>query len=127
MMTKDEISSRISELREAQSKTALKKKEDNLRFLAEVIKTPISQIGPDRSLCAHYSERVVGHTPAGEPIIRLTLRKLDPHCAIEIYSKMCSHFEPDRVEVDGGRKTLQCINERAEEVRPALARRYGFI
>lgn len=44
--------------------------------------------------------------------------------ALELDAKLAGHFEPDRVEVEAGPKTLLSIKERAAEVSSALARRY---
>jgi hypothetical protein len=44
--------------------------------------------------------------------------------AIAEDNKMAGHYEPDRVEVEAGPKTLLSIKERAAQVSAALARRY---
>jgi len=139
LMTNDGVIRKIEELRRPQTKAALRKKEDNLRFLADIIGTPISQIGPDSPLCAEYSEQRIGggaqgklkrgqaasgNETVGPEIIRRTVKKPDPLRAIEIYSKLLGHYEPDRIEVEAGPKTLQSIKERAAQVSSALARRY---
>jgi hypothetical protein len=139
LMTNDGVQARITELRTPQTKAALRMKEDNLRFLAEVIVTPLSQIGPDSPLCVEYVEEYIsggaagkrrrGHTSAGNEsaspvMIRRRVKKLDPLRAIELYSKMLGHFEPDRTEIAVPSKTLLSIKERAAQVVSALARRY---
>lgn len=43
--------------------------------------------------------------------------------ALEIDAKLAGHFEPDRVEVDVGEKTLMTIKERAEQMVSAMARK----
>jgi hypothetical protein len=139
LMTNDGVLARIAELRKPQTKAALRMKEDNLRFLAEVIATPLSQIGPDSPLCVEYVEEYIsgdpegkrrrGHASAGNEvaspvIIRRRVKKLDPLRAIELYSKMLGHFEPDRTEIAVPSKTLLSIKERAAQISSALARRY---
>ena len=39
---------------------------------------------------------------------------------------MLGHFEPDRVEVEAGPKTLLSIRERAAQVASALGKRYSI-
>lgn len=139
LMTKDDVKGRIAELRKPQTKSALRKKEDNLRFLAEVIGTPLSEIGPDSPLCAEYTEEVIGggnrgklkrgNAPSGNEkvgatVIRRKVKKPDVLRAIELYSKLLGHFEPDRVEVDAGPKTLLSIKERAAQVSAGLSAVY---
>lgn len=139
LLTNADIKSRVAELREPQTKAALRKKEDNLQFLAEVIATPLSRIGPDSPLCVEYVEEYIsgapegkrrrGHASAGKEIaspviIRRRVKKLDPLRAIEIYSKMLGHFEPDRTEIAVPSKTLLSIKERALQVASVLGRRY---
>lgn len=140
LMTNDGVQARIAELRKPQTKAALRMKEDNLRFLAEVIATPLSQIGPDSPLCVEYVEEYVSGGAAGKQrrgqasagsevaspvIIRRRVKKLDPLRAIELYSKMLGHFEPDRTEIAVPSKTLLNIKERAAQVVSALCRRYS--
>lgn len=139
-LAKPRIAERIAELRKPQTKAALRKKEDNLRFLAEVIGTALKDIGPDSPLCAEYTEDFIaggsrgklmrgkaasGNEVAGADVIRRRVKKPDPLRAIELYSKLLGHFEPDRVEVEAGPKTLLSIKERAAQVSSALARRYN--
>ena len=138
-LAKPRIAERIAELRKPQTKAALRKKEDNLRFLAEVIGTALKDTGPDSPLCAEYTEDFIaggsrgklmrgkaasGNEVAGADVIRRRVKKPDPLRAIELYSKLLGHFEPDRVEVEAGPKTLLSIKERAQHVASALARRY---
>lgn len=139
LLTNADIKERVSELRKPQTKAALRMKEDNLRFLAEVIATPLSQIGPDSPLCVEYVEEYVSGGSEGKPrrghatekkeiaspvIIRRRVKKLDPLRAIELYSKMLGHFEPDRTEIAVPSKTLLNIKERAAQISSVLARRY---
>lgn len=44
--------------------------------------------------------------------------------AMEVDAKLAGHFEPDRVEVEAGPKTLLSIKERASQVTSALAGKY---
>lgn len=139
-LSKADAQTRIAELRKPQTKAALRKKDDNLRFLAEVIGTALSNVGPDSPICVEYVEEFIaggargklkrgkaprGNEAVGVDIIRRRVKKCDPLRAIEIYSKLLGHFEPDRVEVETGPKTLQSIKERAAQVSSALVRRYS--
>lgn len=45
--------------------------------------------------------------------------------AMEADARLAGHFEPDRVEVDVGEKTLLSIKERASQVTSALAGKYA--
>ena len=129
----------LAELRKPQTNEALRAKRDNLRFLADVIETPLSEIGPDSPLCVEYSEKSIGggaqgqlkrgkeasgNEKAGPEILRRRVKKCDPLRAIEIYNRMLGYNEPDRTELEVGPSTLQTIKERALEVDSALARRY---
>lgn len=134
------IAARVAELRKPQTQKALRKKEDNLRFLADVIGIALRDIGPDSPLCVEYTEELIGggnrgklkrgKAPSGnetieEPVLRRRVKKPCPLRAIEIYSKLLGHYEPDRVEVEAGPKTLQTIKERANQVASALGRNWG--
>ena len=52
-----------------------------------------------------------------------TVKMQDRLRAMEIDAKLAGHFEPDRVEVDVGEKTLLSIKERAQQMVSALARK----
>lgn len=54
-----------------------------------------------------------------------TATRSDRIRAMEVDAKLAGHFEPDRVEVEAGPKTLISIKERAAQVSSALARRYN--
>lgn len=120
LMTNDDIQKKISGLQKTLSKALLRKKEDNLQFLSDIISTPISEIGPDSPVCAHYSETIVGKTTDGQPIIRRHVKRMDALRAIELYSKLMGHFDPDRTEIDVRPSPLIDIKKRAEEVASAL-------
>ena len=60
-----------------------------------------------------------------EIAIDSTATRSDRIRAMEVDAKLAGHFEPDRVEVEAGPKTLLSIKERAAQVSSALARRYG--
>lgn len=139
LMENDGVKARIAELRQPQTKSALRKKDDNLRYLADVIGTALRDIGPDSPLCVEYSEELVGggnrgklrrgKAPSGNeitevPILRRRVKKPCPLRAIEIYSKLLGHFEPDRLELEAGPKTLLSIKERAQQVSSALIKKY---
>ncbi len=138
-MTNDDVKRHIATLRQPQTKAALRKKEDNLRYLADVIGTALVNIGPDSPLCVEFSEELIGGGNRGKlrrgkaasgneitevPILRRRVKKPCPLRAIEIYSKLLGHFEPDRVEIEAGPKTLLSIKERAAQVSSALIRKY---
>ena len=129
---------KISELSEPRTEQALLKKEDNLRWLAGCITTPINQIDGNSPFVTEYSQEQIaggrqgqlkrGQAPSGNekndpPIIRTKIKKCDPLRAIEIYSKLRGHFEPDRIEVDLGEKTILSIKERAMQMASPLARK----
>lgn len=138
-LSKDDAKARIAELRKPQTQKALRKKEDNLRFLADVIGTAINEITAASPLCVEYTEEIIGggnrgklkrgnapsgNETTGETVLRRRVKKPCPLRAIELYSKLLGHFEPDRVEVEAGPKTLQTIKERAHEVASALGRNW---
>lgn len=139
MKENEGVKAHIALLRAPQTKSALRKKDDNLRYLAEVIGTALADIGPDSPLCVEFTEEMVGggnrgklrrgNAPSGNevtetPILRRRVKKPCPLRAIEIYSRLLGHFEPDRVEVEAGPKTLLSIKERAQQVSSALIRKY---
>ena len=138
MLTKANVEAKIAELRKPQTEQALRSKDENLRYLASVIETAIRDIGPDSPLCVEYVEEVIaggsrgqlkrGQAPSGNevtepPVLRRRVKKPDPLRAIELYCRMRGHFEPDRVEVDVGEKTLITIKERAQQMVSAMARK----
>jgi len=126
LMTNDDIAARIAGLRKPQTKNALRTKDENLRYLAAVIGTPLRDIGPDSPLCVEYTENAIvsgsrgklkrgealsGNETTGATVIRRKIKKPDPLRAIEIYSRLCGHFEPDRVEVEAAPQALMSIKE----------------
>lgn len=138
-LAKPHIAARVAQLRKPQTQKALRKKEDNLRFLADVIGTAINEITAASPLCVEYTEEIIGggnrgklkrgnapsgNETTGETVLRRRVKKPCPLRAIELYSKLLGHFEPDRVEVEAGPKTLQTIKERAHEVASALGRNW---
>jgi len=139
MMANDGVKARIAELRLPQTKAALLKKEDLLRYLAASITTPLNEIGSDSPLCIEYTEEVIGggnrgklkrgnapsgNETVGETILRRRVKKPDPLRATELYAKLLGYFEPDRVEIDAGPQVLMSIKERAKEVTSTLISRY---
>ncbi|MCW1885529.1 terminase small subunit [Luteolibacter flavescens] len=138
-LSNPDVQAKIAALREPQTKAAHMTKDEKLRFLAELIRTPIEQIGPDSPLCVEFSEETVaggsrgklrrgqapsGNEVAGPTVLRRKVKMGDKLRAIELHSKLLGHFEPDRVEVDVGEKTLLSIKERASQVTSALAGKY---
>jgi hypothetical protein len=139
MKENEGVKAHIALLRLPQTKAALRKKEDNLRYLAEVIGTALADIDPNSPVCTEFTEDFIaggsrgklkkgkatsGNEVAGPDIIRRRVKKPCPLRAIEIYSRLLGHFEPDRVEVEAGPKTLLSIKERAAQVSSALIRKY---
>jgi hypothetical protein len=133
------VKAKIAELRQPQTKEALLKKEDLLRYLAAVITTPLKQIDFDSPLCVEYTEDIIGggnrgklkrgnapsgNETVGDPILRRRVKKSDPLRATELYSKLLGYFEPDRVEIDAGPQVLLSIKERAAQVSSSLVTRY---
>jgi hypothetical protein len=133
------VKAKIAELTAPKSAELERTKKENLQWLTDCIVTPISAIGPDSPLCVEYVEEFVaggsrgklkrgqadsGNEVAGPDIIRRRVKKADPLRAMELFARMRGHFEPDRVEVEAGPKTLMTIKERAAQVSSALALRY---
>lgn len=139
LLTKSNVINRIAELRAPQSEKTIQSKEDNLRFLTEVITTALSGVTADSPLCTEYTEdRVLiggskgklkrgqydsGNETTTEPgaIIRRKVKKPDPLKAIELLSKLLGHFEPEKKIIDVGENTLAKIQERAKHVSSVLS------
>lgn len=141
-LTYPDVKARIDELRKPAKEERLRKKEDNLRFLADLIGIDPNDIGDKTHLINEITEDIIaggnrgklkrGNAPSGNETVGDTVirRRVKLPCklrAIEIYSKLLGHFEPDRVEVEAGPKTLLSIKERAEQIREDMRRRYGNI
>jgi hypothetical protein len=135
LLANADIAARIAELRKPQTLAAEMAKEDKLAFLAEIIRTPIGQIGPDSRLCQEYSEETIAggsHAklkrgkqssvigPEPPQVIRRRVKMPDKLRALELHSKLVGDFQPDRVEVDAAPKALDSIRERAAKVASAL-------
>lgn len=139
LMENDGVKAKIAELTAPKSAQLKRSKDDNLQWLTDCITTPLSAIGPDSPLCVEYVEEFIaggsrgklkrgkansGNEVAGPDIIRRRVKKADPLRALEIFSRLRGHFEPDRVEIEVGPKTLLSIKERAAQVSSALIRKY---
>lgn len=131
------IKSRIDQLRKPQTKAALLSKEEKLAFLAEIVRTPVGEVGPDSPLCQEFTEEIVGggrrgklrrgHANSGNetvgPIITRTRSKMaDKLRALELHAKISGDFAPEKHEhvVEAGAETLATLQERAKAVRSAL-------
>jgi hypothetical protein len=136
------VAARIAELRAVvESKgeaIALLTIEEKRRFLAELIRTPIGNIGPESPLCQEFSEDTVaggsrgqlrrGNAPSGnevaaEPILRRKVKMADKLRAIDLDSKLAGHFKPEELVIETGPQTLASIEARAAAVVSALNRR----
>ena len=132
------LTDRIAELRKPQTKAAMLSKEEKLAFLAEIIRTPVGEVGPDSRLCQEYTEEVIGggtrgklkrgSAPSGNEtegmtVIRQRSKMADKLRALELHSKLVGDFEPDRIEVEDGPKRLETIRERSAQIVSAMNRR----
>lgn len=133
------VAARVAELRSVQTRTNLLTKDEKRAFLAEILRTPIGEIGPDSVLCQEYTREQVaggnrgklkrgkadsGNEIDGVPVIRTRVRMADKLKALELDSKLAGHFEPDQVVVETGPKTLESLEARAKEVASALQRNF---
>ena len=132
---KEGVAARIAELRKPQTAAATMTKEEKLAFLAAIIRTPIDQIGPDSPLCQEYTEDCIsggragklkrGVAPSGNEtvtplVFRIKTKMCDKLRALELHSKLVGDFEPEKIEVEAGSKTLASIKERAANVSSVL-------
>jgi len=136
-LTRGNVQARIAELRKTQTKTALLTIQRKREILAEIVETPIGQLGPESPLCAEYVRLKVsggargklkrGRAPSGNEVDgpevwQIRLKGYDKLRAIELDSKLAGHFEPAAVVVESGPSVLDRIRERAERVVSALDR-----
>ena len=66
-----------------------------------------------------------GKAPAGnevvnDTVIRRKIKGIDKLRALELHSKLVGDFEPERVEIETGPKTLEALELRAAAVVSAL-------
>lgn len=135
ILSRVEVQAYIAQLRAPETSKALLTKDEKRAWLADLLRTPIGEIGPDSTLCMEYSSVEVGggdrgrlrrgNAPEGNevsgPPRRLTRVKMaDKLRAIELDSKLAGHFEPDQLIVETGPKTLEAIKQRALNVVSAL-------
>lgn len=99
LMTNADVSNRVKELQKSTADVGVAKmtKQEKLDILAGMI-------------------RVSGTS---------SVKDADKLRAIELHSKLLGHFEPDRMELEFGNKTLQIIKERAAQVGYTLGQRYA--
>ena len=136
-LTRGNVKTRIAELRAPQTAAALLTKDEKRRYLAELLRTPIGQITPDSVLCTEFVTIQVaggnrgklrrgnassGNETEGVPVIQTRVKMADKLRAIELDSKLAGHFEPDRIEVEAGSKTLDVIAARAKKVGSILCK-----
>ncbi|MCF7675527.1 MAG: terminase small subunit [Akkermansiaceae bacterium] len=112
-LTKPDIKAHLAELRAPQTAKAKMTKERKLIFLAEIIRTPIGEIGPDSPLCQEFSEIF---SEKGGTSTRIKMP--DKLRALELHSKLVGDFEAEKVQVES--KTLADIEERAKHVVSTL-------
>lgn len=127
----------IARLRAPQTKAAVLTKEEKLAFLAQIIRTPIGQVGPDSPLCQEYSEDQIGggnrgtlkrgNKPSGNeiieaPIIRRKTKMADKLRAMDLHSKLAGDFAPEQMVVETGPKTLEAVRERAKLLASPMSR-----
>ena len=131
------LKARIDQLRKPQTKDALISKEEMLIYLAQSIKTPIEDIGPNSPLCTEYSEQVVGGGRNGrlrrgkaesgneeitQSVIHRKVKMNDKLRALEIYAKLQGYFAPETVVIEDGPEKLKSARERALTIASPLNR-----
>lgn len=136
-LTNANIKAYIAELRAPEKNRARMTKDEKLRWLEGLIRTPVEELTPGSPYAQELVEEVIGggsrgrlrrgeapsgNETTGPTVIRRKLKMGDKLRAIDLHSKLLGHFEPDRVEVDVGEKTLLSIKERAAQVASTLAR-----
>jgi len=135
LLTFANVKARIAELRKPQTEECLLTLDAKRRILAEIVRTPIGQLGPESPLCAEYVRLKVsggargklkrGRSPGGNEVDdpevwQIRVKGYDKLRALELDSKLAGHFAPDQVVVETGPETLLDIRERAAHVVSAL-------
>jgi hypothetical protein len=120
----------MQKLRAPEVKAALLSIDEKRQFLANALRTPIGQIGPDSVLCREYTRIEIaggasrgklkrGNAPSGnevngEAVVQIRVKGLDPLKVIDLDSRLAGHFAADKIELDTGPVTLAAIEEIAK-------------
>lgn len=132
------VAAYIAGLRAPDVTQAILTKDMKLRYLAELIRTPIGHIGPDSPFCQEYVETVQADTgprgrlrdvqnPAKDEAVApprklVRVKMADKLRAIELHSKLAGDFEPEKIVMEAGGGTLDALRQRAENIASALDR-----
>ncbi len=122
---KVEIVAKIAELRKPQTEKALLSRTKKLLFLEELLRTPISQIGPNSLFCEEYTQTVSVEeaTKKGGNARTITTTKVKSICrlrALETHARLQGDFAPEKVEMKTDRSRLDEIKARAAKAISAL-------
>jgi hypothetical protein len=137
LLTNADLKAKVAQLRAPQTAECLMTLDAKRRILAEIVRTPIGQLGPESPLCAEYVRLKVsggarrkvkrGQSPGGNEVDdtevwQIRVKGYDKLRAIELDSKLAGHFAPAEVVVESGPTQLESIRERAAQVVSALNR-----
>jgi hypothetical protein len=87
-MARPGIKERIAEIRDAAAEKSELKREEVLKFLADVIRTPAGEVSKSSHLCQSFKDTAEVHQ----------IRMPDKLAAIAQLSKLCGWNEPEKVE-----------------------------
>ena len=84
------VSVRVRELQEELAKRSVIQKEEVVKFLSDVVRTPVGQVGPDSALAQGYEN--------GKHGLRVSL--VSKLAAIEQLAKLLGWYAPQKVETE---------------------------
>ena len=99
------VRERIQELQERNAERSEITRQEALRWLADLIRTPIGSVGKDSALVQAYEEDSAGN---------VKVRLADKISGMQQLSKMTGWNEPERVEVSGDTLSRHIIELRKE-------------
>lgn len=131
------VTARIEELRRKTATAVDFQRQDLVKWLVEVITTPVSQIGPDSRIAQEVTTEYVaggsrgklkrGHAPSGNettnPLIeRIRVKGVGKMDAARLLTEIMGWKEPEQIVVETGPKTLDMLERRAAEVQSGLVK-----
>jgi phage terminase small subunit len=131
------VKERIAELRAEASKRTEFKKDDLIRDLVAVWKTPVGDIDEtsqfaqesviDQIAGGSHGKLKRGKAASGnekvEPVtIRRRIKSVDKLACVRLLTELLGWKEPEQLVVDAGPNTLEAVRKRAAEMASAMAR-----
>jgi hypothetical protein len=97
LMTNDNVSARIEELRARNAEKCQLSRDQAVQYLVEILKTPIGEVNVDHRLCQSYDAK------SGKVELPSKLG------AMQLLAKMCGWLEPEKHEVGANSELTELL------------------